>query len=217
MEAIGVALAQTMLSTVSSAQTVKALINAVISSAKKQKVVIELIPAEIKPPVIKSETNLAAYKEQWASEFDKSLHKADEKIPDNRTEDFLVNWIEDTRKELRRQREERRRQASITFITALTSLITGIVLLFIGIIIFIIMNLPFGIITAASGIICDAISGLAFAFNRDANNKLHGITSDMNRIDQTHTAMQYIMSIEEKTVRDQAILSLIQNMSNKND
>lgn len=111
-------------------------------------------------------------------------------------------------------RKERLSQAHKTFYVAIGILIVGIAIIFIGAgIAFANGNLGGGGITAAVGAIVNAISALAFKFNRDANQRLDQAQKDLFRIEQARTALSFSSYITDPEKRDEVIAHLIKEFS----
>ena len=124
------------------------------------------------------------------------------------TERFLTKWIEDTRQELRQQREDLRREARVTFIVVIVAFIIALLLIFMGISFVFINNLPTSIVTAASSIIIGVVCGVAFNFYKEVNNRLFRVSNEMNSLDKNNIAMQYISRIADDKTKDRAIQDL---------
>jgi cation transport ATPase len=124
------------------------------------------------------------------------------------TERFLTKWIEDTRQELRQQREDLQREARVTFIVVIVAFIIALLLIFMGISFVFINNLPTSIVTAASSIIIGVVCGVAFNFYKEVNNRLFRVSNEMNSLDKNNIAMQYISRIADDKTKDRAIQDL---------
>lgn len=124
------------------------------------------------------------------------------------TERFLTKWIEDTRQELRQQREDLRKEARITFIVVIVAFSIGLLLIFMGISFVFINNLPTSIVTAASSVIIGVVCSLAFSFYKEVNNRLFRVSNEMSSLDKNNIAMQYISRIADGKTKDRAIQDL---------
>ncbi len=124
------------------------------------------------------------------------------------TERFLTRWIEDTRQELRVQREELRKEARIAFIVFVIAFAIGLLLIFTGVISAFIGNLPTSIVTATPGVTIGVFCSVAFTFYKEVNNRLFRVSTEMNLLDKNNIAMQYISRIADCKAKDRAIQDL---------
>jgi hypothetical protein len=147
-----------------------------------------------------------------APDFAEILRKRLEEEPDLKPDVLLSFWIERTRASVLSQRKERLAQARTSFAVAIAALILGISLVLIGIILVFTVGLPVGIVTSASSIVTDIVSGLAFTFYREANNRLDENAKEMNVLDKASIAMDFISRITDIEKKDKAIEDLAKNL-----
>ncbi len=105
---------------------------------------------------------------------------------------------------LKQQRQERLNQARLASTVALGALIFGTLLVFAGIICIWFFNLTTGVVTAIAGIVTDIVSGLAFRFYKEANDRFDSITRELSKLDRITLAMHFISYISEREKKDQA-------------
>jgi hypothetical protein len=144
--------------------------------------------------------------------FKEIVHEKIEAISNIKLDESLIEWIEHTRADLLKQRQERLHQARITFIVALLFLILSLILVLAGIILIFTSNIQVGVITSVSNAVSGIVSGLAFTFNKQANDRLDEYSKEMNALDKSHIAMQYIAKISDIKIRDEALNDLAQKI-----
>ncbi|HYT36457.1 MAG TPA: ATP-binding protein [Ktedonobacteraceae bacterium] len=152
-------------------------------------------------------------KVEEAAPFSKIVHERIEAEQNLKINESLSETIRLTREELFNERRERRLQARITFFAALITLILAILFVFIGIVLIYAGKLQAGVVTSVSSIISGIVSGLAFTFNKQANDRLDGTAKELVVLERTHTAMEYISYIKDVKVRDEALSDLAKNIS----
>jgi hypothetical protein len=145
--------------------------------------------------------------------FNQIVHERIEAEPNLKINESLLETIRLTREELFDERRERRQQARITFFVALITLILSILFIFVGIILIYTGKLQAGVVTSVSSIISGIVSGLAFAFNKQANDRLDETAKELVVLERTHTAMEFISYIKDVKVRDEALSDLAKNIS----
>ncbi len=72
-----------------------------------------------------------------------------------------------------------------------------------------------GVVTSVSSIVSGIVSGLAFTFNKQVNDRLDGTAKELVFLERMHTAMEYISYIKDVKVRDEALSDLAKNLSAK--
>lgn len=145
--------------------------------------------------------------------FNQIVHERIEAETNLKINESLSETIKLTREELFDERRERRQQARITFFAALITLILAILFIFVGIVLIYTGKLQAGVITSVSSIISGIVSGLAFAFNKQANDRLDETAKELVVLERTHTALEYISYIKDVKVRDVALSDLAKSLS----
>jgi len=152
-------------------------------------------------------------KVEEAAPFSEIVHERIEAEQNLKINESLSETIRLTREELFNERRERRLQARITFFAALITLILAILFVFIGIVLIYAGKLQAGVVTSVSSIISGIVSGLAFTFNKQANDRLDGTAKELVVLERIHTAMEFISYIKDVKVRDEALSELAKNIS----
>jgi hypothetical protein len=152
-------------------------------------------------------------KAEEAAPFSEIVHERIEADANIKINESLSQIIKLTREELLNERRERRLQARITFFAALVTLVLAILFIFIGIVLIYAGKLQAGVVSSVSSIISGIVSGLAFAFNKQANDRLDGTAKHLVVLEKTHTAMEFISYINDVKVRDGALSDLAKNLS----
>ena len=112
-------------------------------------------------------------------------------------ERLLTKWIEDTRQELRQQREDLRKEARTTFVVVIVAFTIVLLLIFLGVTFVFTISLPTSIVTATSSIIVGTICSRAFNFYKEVSNRLFRVSDEMSSLDKNNIAMQYISRISD--------------------
>ena len=144
--------------------------------------------------------------------FNEIVHERIEAEPNLKINESLTETIRLTREELFNERREKRQQARITFFVALITLILAILFIFFGVVLIYTGKLQAGIVTSVSSIFSGIVSGLAFAFNKQANDRLDEMAKELIVIERTHTAMEYIFYIKDVKLRDKALSDLAKDL-----
>jgi Putative DNA-binding domain len=145
--------------------------------------------------------------------FNEIVHERIEAEQNLKINESLSETIRLTREELFNERRERRQQARITFFAALVTLVLAILFVFIGVVLIYAGKLQAGVVTSVSSIVSGIVSGLAFAFNKQANDRLDETAKELVVLERTHTAMEYISYIKDVKLRDEALSDLAKNIS----
>lgn len=172
-------------------------------------IVPSLMPQEMRVPSRqKSEQMVGEPKDDIANVLLEKL----EETPGIRPDALLMEWIEQTRVELLKQRTARFQQARMAFTVALGSLSIATILILIGVILIFTKNLPAGVLTSLTGIVSDIVTGLVFVFYKQTNDRLDKSSGEMRTLDTSYVAMQYISTISDPRMRDQAIRDMVQKL-----
>ncbi len=129
---------------------------------------------------------------------------------------LLLTWIVRTRNNLELQQKASLQQAGTTFIVTLIFLVLAILLVFTGVILIFTIGLQVGVVTSVSSIVSGIVSSLAFTFNKQANDRLNEYAKEMNALDKSNIAMQYISQITDSEKRDEAIVELAEKIYSGN-
>jgi Putative DNA-binding domain len=147
------------------------------------------------------------------NQFDEIVHKRIEEEPSLKPNESLVETIKLTRQELFSERREKRQQGRITFFVALIALVLALSLIFVGVVLIYTGILQAGIVTSASSIVSGIVSGLAFVFYRQANDRLDETAKELVTLERTHTAMEYIvLYIKDEKTRDEAVRDFVRSL-----
>lgn len=148
-----------------------------------------------------------------SGQFEEIVHKRIEEEPSLKPNESLIETIKLTRQELFSERREKRQQGRITFFAALIALVIALGLIFFGVILIYTGTLQAGMVTTASSIVSGIVSGLAFVFYKQANDRLDEMAKELVTLERTHTAMEYIVSyIKDEKTRDEAIRDFVRNL-----
>ena len=104
------------------------------------------------------------------------------------TERLLTKWIEETRRELRQQREELRKEARTAFVVVIVAFAIVLLLIFLGVTFVFTISLSTSIVAATSSIVVGAICSRAFNFYKEVNNRLFRVSDEMSSLDKNNIA-----------------------------
>lgn len=129
---------------------------------------------------------------------------------------ILLEPIRRTRDEITTQLNECRWQKRITFLVALTFLIIAIMLVAIGIFLIYFGHLQGGVLSTASSILSAIVSGLAFTFNKQTNDRNDIFFKELVTLEKSYAVMECIPLITDIKMRNETLRDLIKtNFSEK--
>jgi ABC-type multidrug transport system ATPase subunit len=120
-----------------------------------------------------------------------------------------IKYNKDT---LAKRHQERVQQTNITYYVSLTCLLLGILLVFVGIILIFADKLEGGVLTTISSAIISIVSGLAFVFNKQANDLEREDTKQMRTLGKSYEAMGYISTLTDEKKKDELIEKLVEKL-----
>ena len=123
----------------------------------------------------------------------------------------LKETIKHNKDELATRHKERVQQTNIAYYVSLICLILGLLLVFTGAILIFIGKLEGGVLTIVSSTISSIVSGLAFVFNKQANDLEREDSKQMRTLEKSYEAMGYISCMSDEKKRDEFIGKLVEN------
>lgn len=112
--------------------------------------------------------------------------------------------------------EERLRQARLSFMVALITSAVGIAVILAGLVAVMTGVVTAGVVTVVSGTVCEAVGLLAFALNRQANDRLDAIRRDLTLLTNTVVVVELVGGIIDKRARERAIADAIRALTRDN-
>jgi flagellar basal body-associated protein FliL len=144
--------------------------------------------------------------------FTRIVHEKIEETTDiTKIYTILLEPIKRTRDETTTQLNECRWQKRITFLVALIFLIIAIVLVAIGILFIYFGHLQGGVVSTASSILSGAVSGLAFTFNKQANDRNDTFYRELVTLERSYAIIECIPLITDIQMRNETLRDLIKN------
>lgn len=124
---------------------------------------------------------------------------------------ILLEPIRRTRDETTTQLNECRWQKRITFFVALIFLIIAIVLVATGILFIYFGHLQGGVVSTASSILSAIVSGLAFTFHKQANDRNDTFYRELVTLERSYVTIECIPLITDIQMRNETLRDLIKN------
>jgi hypothetical protein len=112
--------------------------------------------------------------------------------------------------------EERLRQARLSFLVALVTSVAGMVVILCGLVAVLTGVVTAGVVTVVSGTVCEAVGLLAFALNRQANDRLDAIRRDLTLLTNTVLVVELVGGLSDKRLQDRAIADAIRVLTRDN-
>jgi ABC-type lipoprotein export system ATPase subunit len=122
----------------------------------------------------------------------------------------LKESIKHNKDGLATRHRERVLQTNIAYYVSLICLILGVLLVFTGVILIFIGKLEGGLLTTVSSVISSIVSGLAFIFNKQANDLEREDSKQMRTLEKSYEAMGYISCLTDEKKRDELIEKLVE-------
>ncbi len=123
--------------------------------------------------------------------------------------EILLEPIKRTRDETTVQMNECRWQKRLTFIVAFVFLIITLVLVSTGILLIFTSYLQVGVVTTVASILSGIVSGLAFTFNKQANDRNDKFYKDMIALEKYYATVQCIPLINDKQMMNETLRDFI--------
>lgn len=168
----------------------------------------------LKPNVLKSFTlkDSDTVRPENMNRFTAIVHEKFEETADiTKIYTILLEPIRRTREETTTQLNECRWQKRITFVVALIFLIIAIVLVATGILFIYFGHLQGGVVSAASSILSAIVSGLAFTFNKQANDRNDIFYKELVTLERSYATIECISLITDIQMRNETLRDLIKN------
>lgn len=149
-------------------------------------------------------------KQKNADQSTKIIREKHEEINITVFYEELKESIKHNKGALSSRHKERIQQTNITYYVSVFCLILGIILIFIGTILIFAGKLGGGILTTISSTIISIVSGLAFTFNKRANDLEREDTREMRTLEKSSEAMGYISTMTDEVKKNELIEKLIE-------
>jgi hypothetical protein len=148
------------------------------------------------------------------NKFTKLVHeKLQEPKSASKLYEILVEPIKRSRDEAERQLNDCRWQKRLTFIVALVSLTIAILLIFIGVVLIFTNHQQVGTISTIAGFLPGIITGLAFAFNKQANENNDKFYKQKVTLESYYVAVKCIPLITDEVMMNETLGDFIKNNS----
>lgn len=146
--------------------------------------------------------------------FTKLVHeKLEETKNISKLYEILVEPIKRSRDETIRQLNDCRWQKRLAFVVSLVSLTIAMLLIFIGVILIFTNHQQVGVISTIAGFLPGCISGLAFTFNKQANDNNDKFYQQMVTLEKYYAAVQCIPLISDEVMMNETLRDFIKNNS----
>lgn len=146
------------------------------------------------------------------SKFTKLVHeKLEETKNISKLYEILLEPIKRSRDETTRQLNDCRWKKRLTFVVALVSLTIAMLLIFIGVILIFTNHQQVGVISTIAGFLSGIISGLAFTFNKQANDNNDKFYKQMVTLERYYATVQCIPLISDEEMMNETLRDFIKN------